>query len=723
MGTFERIRTLSPWILTAFAVVFILFMALADANLGDITSAQNNPQTMAIATVNGDEIKYLEYERNVTQEIENRRQQNPDAPTDDKQIRNQMWTTMIDGQLVDQHSKKVGAYVTDEVVAYELLNNPPDFMKQRFTDSAGNFQSQTYIDLLTDPQAFYTQRAPDMDPAEKQKALKQFRDEINMITAYLKDQKQQQLLTKAVNTSTGIVSKTYARQTYIDENTTSDVTFIQLPAASVSDDEIKITDEELKAYYEKNKARFKQGATRKLKYASFQIQPSAQDTATIVKKQNLLSSLLNSATDSTARDSVFSEKLRDFNGESVDYTIVNDIEPRLAQYVMNMNKGDIKGPIRASDGTYFIRIDDVRSGTNKVVKASHILINFDNNKDSAKAEANRILKEAKSGKNFAELASKYSKDPGSAANGGDLGFFGKGQMVPEFEKAAFGANVGDITGPVETSFGYHIIKVDDSKSQEYKYSFIKLTPKVSGITKNQIIRDAVSFKKQLEEGENIDSLASKLGVMVQETGSIVKNTPTLTSQYLTDLAFNAEKGDVLEPLELDNFGFIVAVVSDVQKKGTAPFESVSEDIRARVRNQKALEVQMKKAKEIYNSIKGSGSLAAAAEGNPTLNVKNANRVSNNGTIPGGGRDYYFTNAVSKAPLNTITEPIMGQNSVYIAQVTNRNQPSKDQIEQALPEFTSQLKAKYSREAFYLWLNQVKKDAEIEDFRYKQYKSY
>ena len=488
-------------------------------------------------------------------------------------------------------------------------------------------------------------------------------------------------------------------------------------------DEITIKDEELKAYYEKNKSIFKQEATRKLKYASFQIQPSTQYTASIVKKQNLLANLLNSSTDSTARDSVFSEKLRDFNGESVEYTIVNDIEPRIAQFIMNMKKGDIKGPIKASDGTYFIRIDDVRTGTNKVVKASHILINFDNNKDSAKAEANRILKEAKSGKSFAELATKYSKDPGSAVNGGDLGFFGKGQMVPEFETAAFGAKVGDVVGPVETSFGYHIIRVDDSKSEEYKYSYIKLTPKTSGITKNQTIRDAVSFKKQLEEGENIDSLASKLGIVVQETGSLTKNTPALTSQYLTDITFNAEKGDVLEPLELDNFGYIVAVVSDVQKKGIAPYESVSEDIRARVRNKKALEVQMKNAKDLYNKVKGTGNLAAAAEANPSINVKNATAVANNGTIPGGGRDYFFTNALTKAPLNTISEPILGQNSVYIVQVTNRNKPSKEQIESALPAFREQLKAKYSREAYYLWLNQVKRDAEIEDFRYKQYKSY
>ena len=81
-------------------------------------------------------------------------------------------------------------------------------------------------------------------------------------------------------------------------------------------------------------------------------------------------------------DGTFSEKLRDYAGETSDYTLVSDIEPRLAQFVVNFNKGDIKGPISASDGTYFIRVDDIRTGENKVVKASHILINFDNNKDS-----------------------------------------------------------------------------------------------------------------------------------------------------------------------------------------------------------------------------------------------------------------------------------------------------------------------------------------------------
>lgn len=104
------------------------------------------------------------------------------------------------------------------------------------------------------------------------------------------------------------------------------------------------------------------------------------------------------------------------------------------------------------------------------VEASHILIKTtdDQNKPlpeadqkKAKAKAKKVLKEVKAGGDFAELAKKYSQDPGSAANGGALGAFGKGMMVQEFEDAAFGMEPGEVSDLVKTDFGYHIIKVTD----------------------------------------------------------------------------------------------------------------------------------------------------------------------------------------------------------------------------------------------------------------------
>ena len=89
------------------------------------------------------------------------------------------------------------------------------------------------------------------------------------------------------------------------------------------------------------------------------------------------------------------------------------------------------------------------------VKASHILV-------STLEEANHVLSELKAGKEFSELARKYSSCP-SGKNCGDLGFFGKGQMIKEFEEEAFKMKVGAVSKPVKTKFGYHIIKVTEKR--------------------------------------------------------------------------------------------------------------------------------------------------------------------------------------------------------------------------------------------------------------------
>ena len=104
------------------------------------------------------------------------------------------------------------------------------------------------------------------------------------------------------------------------------------------------------------------------------------------------------------------------------------------------------------------------------VRASHILISVPQNADAAtkqqaRTKAETILKDLKAGKDFAAAAKENSQDPGSAVNGGDLGFFEKGQMVPPFEQAAFALNAGDMSDLVETQFGYHIIKVAEKQTQ------------------------------------------------------------------------------------------------------------------------------------------------------------------------------------------------------------------------------------------------------------------
>ena len=147
------------------------------------------------------------------------------------------------------------------------------------------------------------------------------------------------------------------------------------------------------------------------------------------------------------------------------------------------------------------------------VKASHILISTvdDNGKElseakkkEAKKKAEEVLKKAKSGEEFSELAKEYSDDKGSAENGGDLGYFTKGQMVQPFEEAAFSLKPGEISGIVESEYGYHIIKVYDKIDEQLPFNDVK------DEIKNILIEDKyvasiedISKKAKVEKHENI----------------------------------------------------------------------------------------------------------------------------------------------------------------------------------------------------------------------------
>jgi hypothetical protein len=118
----------------------------------------------------------------------------------------------------------------------------------------------------------------------------------------------------------------------------------------------------------------------------------------------------------------------------------------------------IAGPLALPEGITYYKLDGRRPSSRNCAGKSYI-DKINNNKDSAYKRALEIIKVIKSGKDFTILARQYSQDPGSAQNGGDLGYFGRGQMVKPFEDAVFSAKVGEVVGPIETDFGYHIIKV------------------------------------------------------------------------------------------------------------------------------------------------------------------------------------------------------------------------------------------------------------------------
>lgn len=205
-----------------------------------------------------------------------------------------------------------------------------------------------------------------------------------------------------------------------------------------------------------------------------------------------LNNLLQSQYGASALDSLITNKIVELEAKKLDITVSDkEIEEEYKTYTesyggeealletmanYNMTKEDIEKDIE----TYLLTLkvmedyidvtdEDVKAyyeenkesfDTEAQVEASHILVEDE-------ATANEVIEKLNAGEDFAELAKEYSTDTASAENGGELGYFSSGQMVEEFEKAAFAMNVGDVSKtPVKTEHGYHIIKVTDKKDAE-----------------------------------------------------------------------------------------------------------------------------------------------------------------------------------------------------------------------------------------------------------------
>jgi peptidyl-prolyl cis-trans isomerase C len=161
----------------------------------------------------------------------------------------------------------------------------------------------------------------------------------------------------------------------------------------------------------------------------------------VVKKEILYQQALKQGID---KDPKFARQVENFK----KLTLISDL---LQKEIMD------KAKVSEKDAKEYYDKHKQEFAATTQIRASHILV-------KTEAEAEKALARLKKGEKFEKVAKEVSLDKPSAANGGDLGYFSRGQMVPEFERAAAGLKVGETSGPVKTSFGYHIIKVTDKKT-------------------------------------------------------------------------------------------------------------------------------------------------------------------------------------------------------------------------------------------------------------------
>lgn len=248
-------------------------------------------------------------------------------------------------------------------------------------------------------------------------------------------------------------------------------------------------------------------------------------------------------------------------------------------------------------------------------RASHILLTFPAGADSAakaevKAKAQAVLDQLqKDPKRFAELAKAQSQDPGSAARGGDLDFFGRGAMVKPFEDAAYSLKKGELSGLVESEFGYHIITVTDIRRPEPE-PFAKVRPALEQeLRKQQAQRQyaeaAETFTNTVyEQGDSLAPAAKALGLTVQTRNGLLRggnpgDTSVLSNKKLLATLFNEDnlrQKRNTEAVETGVNQLVAARVVQHRPAQTRPLADVATEVRAQLTQERALALAVAEGK-------------------------------------------------------------------------------------------------------------------------------
>lgn len=344
--------------------------------------------------------------------------------------------------------------------------------------------------------------------------------------------------------------------------------------------------------------------------------------------------------------------------------------------------------------------------------------------DSAavKKKIDELLDRLKSGEDFGELAGIYSEDQGSREKNGDLGFFGQGQMVKPFEDTAFNLEVGELSDPVQSQFGWHIIKVTDTKVEEgekqVQASHILLKIQPSETTMEQLRYQAEDFAQSSKE-VSYDSLAAadSFAVEVKETRFFSKSSYIPGVGYMpaaVNFAFRSKIGTTSEVYE-DQKAYYVFRVSDMKEAGYSPLAEVEAQINTAVLKDKRMVLAKAKAEDISDSLSAGSTLDQVAA-SCSLEVKEADFFNRSGYVPGVGNYEGFKGASFKLDSLQVSDVVETTRGYYIIQQTGHQPIDEEQFEKQKEFLKMNLLQQRRSQAFNQWFADMKENADIKDFR-------
>lgn len=697
-------------------LVIIIGGALAAFILGDfLKSGRGSRQSVIVGEINGKKISAVDFNTKVEENLELRRQSmNKDRLTSSENfnVRQSTWTQLLD-QIVRQEAyEEIGLQVSSAELYDQVQGSEPHaYCMRYFTNPETN---QYDPDLARK----YLSNLDNMPPAAKKQWL--------YIEHAIKEDryknKYNNLLTKGY-----IVPDAFAKLDFETKNNSIAYRVTGLRYSTVADSAVQLSDADYRDYYNEHRNEYKQDENRDIEYVVFDIRPSANDRKEVFEQVRKYSEELKTTEDVEAMVNAVSDSRYDstwFSKGKLPATIESklfDAEP-----------GTTMEPFALNNAYYTARLMEATMRPDSM-KASHILIAY---KGAARAagDVTRTAEEAKAladsltqvlmknSAKFEELAKVYSNGP-TGKDGGDLGWFADGAMVPAFNQAVIDSKVKSVTS-AETPFGFHVIKVTGKKEpvRKVRVAIVEKLVEPSTQTFQDVYLKASDFiaKAKSDDANNeFSKIASdnSLNARVKNNlNGMDNNMPGLDySREIIRWVFSERTSvnDISTVFTVEN-KYVVATLKAIHEEGFAELEDVKSRIERKVRDGKKAELLMSKFEQALNGASDINQVASKLSLKVDT-VKSATFATFN--IPGFGREPQVVGTLFGLEKGAMSRVVKGNVGLFVVQVDNVTSVSvPEDLSRQKTQLTSRYKSLIMREAA-----QVMQDkADIEDNRISFY---
>ena len=712
MQIIQGIRDKGAAIVIAVIALSLIGFILMDAKQG--ANKLFSSSSSSIGKVNGSSIDQAEFNKRIKQLEDQQEQRSGQKPSvsETAELREQTWNTMVAEKVFFAEADKLGIEFTSKELSAILSSNDPENPLM---------QDKNMLDSATGK----------LDPAK----VKQAFTNIKKMTSEQREVFDAQILNPQRITSVStrymaLLNASAYYPTWMQERDAkqtkefAQLSYVRIPYTTISDSSIKVTDAEVEQYVKKHKAMFPQEAGRMISYVAFSELPSADDSSKI---KDVVAKLKDDfIKDSNAR-SFIARNTSSIEFDS-NYLPKSKIRSSIADSIVKSSVGTVIGPYVDRNSYVLAKVLGVKTFPDSV-KARHILIGTVDPQtrqplmdDSAAHKlADSIYNAIKAGTaDFTLMVFKYSTDNGSKLKGGDLGTFGYGTMVSEFNDYCFTHAPGSMA-VVHSQFGYHIINVESQKgsSNAYKMAYMAKDILASDATINRASIEATKLAAN-KDSKNFDTAnLKKQGLNKVTVPQMVKENDSHVgmlqeARQLVKWAFDAKKGEISEPFNIGE-QFVVATVDKIMDEGTQDVET------ARPRAESAIR-QEKKGEEILKKLGSNPTIESAAAAyavKDTTAGADSSITYSARAVNGAAEPKLIGAAFNKENLAKVGAPLLGNYGVYVFKVNSISPKAADTPEKALQNKTL-AEAQLRNQATSNWFDGLKNQATIKDNRSKVY---